>query len=229
MEVSFKVSDNSSTNSRSSGPPHPSLQPVRMSTIFCERTRQGTHLPHDSLRKNRAQFRAISNIHLPSAHTTIAAEPSMEPVLDIDLKSRATSIIDPGKNPEAAPEGAHAFTFFPSRGPPASFMITSDAEVPMGTSKTPGLRTSPLTPTNFRPAAPFRPAALYQSGPRSRICAIVANVSTLFNAVGLPHKPTVAELGGLIRGSARLPSMASRSALPSPQMYPPGLMKISMS
>ena len=31
----------------------PCVQPASISTIFCEPTRQGTHLPHDSLRKNR--------------------------------------------------------------------------------------------------------------------------------------------------------------------------------
>ena len=36
--------------------------------------------------------------------------------------------------------------------------------MPIGISKTPGARTWPLTPTNFDPAAPFTPCALYQSG-----------------------------------------------------------------
>ena len=90
--------------------------------------------------------------------------------------------------------------------------------MPMGTSKTPGSRTSPLTPINFSPAVPPWPCDLYHSTPRSRICGTFAKVSTLLITVGLPHSPCWPGKGGLLRGSARLPSIASSSALSSPQM-----------
>ena len=76
---------------------------------------------------------------------------------------------------------------------------------------------------------PFVPCALNQSTPRTRITVAKANVSTLLIAVGWFHRPFVPGKGGLLRGSARLPSIASSNALSSPQIYPPGLTKISRS
>jgi len=54
-------------------------------------TRQGTHLPHDSFLKKRWAFSAMSSMHVPSAQTTIAPEPSIEPAWSSALKSSATS------------------------------------------------------------------------------------------------------------------------------------------
>ena len=92
--------------------------------------------------------------------------------------------------------------------------------MPIGTSKTPGLRTSPLTPTNLTPGEPFLPAVFIQSTPFARITGTKKKVSTLLMTVGLAHSPppTCPGNGGLLRGSARLPSIASSSALSSPQM-----------
>jgi hypothetical protein len=45
-----------------------------------------------------------------------------------------------------------------------------------------------------------------------------ANVSTLLSRVGLSNRPLVSSCGGLLRGSARRSSIASTSALCSPQM-----------
>ena len=70
------------------------------------------------------------------------------------------------------------------------------------------------------------PCALYQSTPRSRIKGTFENVSTLLMTVGLFHSPCWTGNGGLLRGSARLPSIASSNALSSPQMYPPGLTNV---
>src|SRR6267154_4205921 len=95
--------------------------------------------------------------------------------------------------------------------------------IPSGTSNTPGRAVCPLTPTNFKPREPLRPADLYHSTPRERICGTLINVSTLLITVGFCHNPTTPGNGGLLRGSARCPSIASISALSSPQIYPPGL------
>ena len=73
-------------------------------------------------------------------------------------------------------------------------------------------------PTNLSPAAPFLPCALNHSGPLARIDGTITNVSTLLMTVGLPCRPWVPGKGGLLRGSARLPSSASSSADSSPQM-----------
>ena len=56
-----------------------------------------------------------------------------------------------------------------------------------------------------------------------------ANVSTLLMSVGWPCRPCVPGNGGLFRGSPRLSSSASSSAVSSPRMYPPGETKIEMS
>src|SRR5207244_3143186 len=45
------------------------------SAIFCEPTRQGTHLPHDSFRKKRTKPSARSRTQVPSPIATIAPEP----------------------------------------------------------------------------------------------------------------------------------------------------------
>ena len=54
-------------------------------------TRQGTHLPQDSLRKKRTALSAMSSMQRPSAQTTMAPEPSMEPAAASDLKSSGRS------------------------------------------------------------------------------------------------------------------------------------------
>ena len=101
---------------------------------------------------------------------------------------------------------------------------------PSESSKIPGLAHVAADADEFQ-SRPLRPGpcALYQSTPLTRICGTFANVSTLFSAVGLFHTPWVTGNGGLLRGSARLPSIASISAVSSPQIYPPGLTKISRS
>src|SRR5215469_870448 len=119
-------------------------------------------------------------------------------------------------NPEAAPDGEKALTGLPLGGPPARPRMASETGIPIGISYTPGYRTSPDKPTNFSPAVPSRPCDLNQPTPLASIWGTLAKVSTLLSAVGFCHNPTVAELGGLLRGSARLPSMASSWALPSP-------------
>src|SRR5271155_1835348 len=229
IEVRRSAPESSSIKATSAADPLPCVQPVSISTNFCEPTRQGTHLPQDSLRKNCVEFSAMSSMQRSSAHTTRAPEPSIEPASASDLKSNRTSAMDAGKYPEDGPEGANPFSFFPSAMPPACLKISSDTGVPIGTSYTPGCTTSPLTPINFSPAEPFTPCDLYQSTPRKRMGGTFANVSTLLMTVGLFHNPCCTGNGGLLRGSARLPSIASSSAVSSPQIYPPGLTNISRS
>src|ERR1700733_13991399 len=229
IEVSRRAPESSSISATSAAEPLPSVQPVNISTNFCEPTRHGTHLPQDSLRKNCVELSAMSSMQRSSAHTTSAPEPSIAPQPASDLKSSRTSAMDAGRYPEDGPEGAKPFNCFPSAIPPPYLKISSDTGVPSGTSYTPGCTTSPLTPINFSPAAPFKPCDLYQSTPRNRIVSTFANVSTLLMTVGLFHRPCCTGNGGLLRGSARLPSIASSSAVSSPQIYPPGLTNISRS
>src|ERR1039457_6334407 len=229
MEVMRIAWNNSSHNCLSSGWDSPDDQADRMVTNFCEPTRHGTHLPHDSLRKKRTEFKAMSSMQRLSAQTTMAPEPTIEPASATALKSKGKSSIEAGRYPEDGPEGANASRVMPSITPSAYLKIRSRYEVPMGTSKTPGCTTSPLMPTNFSPVDPFTPWALNHSTPRASMAAVKVKVSTLLITVGRFHNPFVPGKGGLLRGSARLPSNASSSALSSPQIYPPGLTKISRS
>src|ERR1700689_949847 len=119
IEVSRRASESSSIRLISFEDPSPMVHPVSRSTIFCEPTLHGTHLPQDSLRKNRVAFSAMSNMHVPSAQTTSAPEPSMEPASASDLKSNRTSAMDAGRYPDEGPDGAKPFSFFPLERPPA--------------------------------------------------------------------------------------------------------------
>ncbi len=117
MEVSFSASVRSSISAMSAADPLPCVQPVRISTIFCEPMRQGTHLPQDSLRKNFTAFSAMSSMQRPSAHTTIAPEPSMEPMAASDLKSSRTSTFEAGKYPDDGPGWRERLQLFSARDP----------------------------------------------------------------------------------------------------------------
>ena len=210
--------ERSSIIGRCSARPSPRAIWPSTSTSLAEPTRQGTHLPHDSLRKKRTALSAMSSMHARSSSTSSAPEPSIEPAAASDLKSSGVSSAEGGRKPEAGPDGAHALSGRPPATPPARSKMTCRAGVPMAISYTPGRATSPLMPMNLRPAAPFLPCALNHSGPFARIDGTIANVSTLLIAVGFPCSPWVPGNGGLLRGSARLPSSASSSADSSPQM-----------
>ena len=64
---------------------------VRIRCALCEPTRHGTHLPHDSLRKKRSTFVAAASRSVPSASTTTAPEPSIDPASASGSKSSGTS------------------------------------------------------------------------------------------------------------------------------------------
>ena len=56
----------------------------------------------------------------------------------------------------------------------------------------------------------------------------LTSVSTLLTTVGLPKRPSTTGNGGLLRGSPRLPSIDSKIAVSSPQMYAPAPLRISI-
>ncbi len=64
---------------------------------------------------------------------------------------------------------------------------------------------------------------------RAGSAGTLTSVSTLLTAVGLPKRPTSTGNGGLLRGSPRPPSIDSKSAVSSPQMYAPAPRRSSMS
>src|SRR5665213_1196854 len=150
--------------------------------------------------------------------TTTAPDPSIDCSAFILSQSSGVSSNDAGRYPDDGPEGAKPTISRPSSAPPPKSSISSRYVIPIGTSNTPGRRTFPVIPTNFTPGDPCRPKLRYHSPPLPRIVIAWVNVSTLFSAVGFPHRPELIVRGGLLRGSARLPWMASISAVSSPQI-----------
>ena len=93
----------------------------------------------------------------------------------------------------------------------------------------PASRRGPRRRTASGPVEPSVPMRAYAAAPHRRMSGTLASVSTLLTAVGLPNRPTSTGNGGLLRGSPRLPSIDSNSAVSSPQMYAPAPRRSSMS
>ncbi len=81
IEVSRMVASSSTMRSSTSSgrPPATPTSSARIECAFIDPTRHGTHFPHDSLRKKRSTFVAAASRSVPSAMTTSAPEPSIEP------------------------------------------------------------------------------------------------------------------------------------------------------
>ena len=180
-------------------------------------TRQGTHWPHDSSRKNAAIRRSWSTMSTERSSTSTTPEPS------VALAARVASMVSgrsrssgPTK-PPAAPPSSTAPSSLPSRMPPAR-SIRSRSVGPNSTSYTPGSRTAPDTQKSLRPFDPSLPCAAHAAPPRSRMCGTFTSVSTLLITVGLPNSPDSTGKGGLLRGSPRYPSIELKIAVSSPQM-----------
>src|SRR5687768_17712185 len=92
----------------SEGPCSPRDHAASSSVSFADPTRHGTHLPHDSLRKNLTAFSAMSSMHARSSQTTTAPEPTVEPAFCIAAQSIGKSRDVAGKYPAAGPDGANA-------------------------------------------------------------------------------------------------------------------------
>src|SRR3954466_14669870 len=99
-------------------PRRPIVHSAIISASFIEPVRHGTHLPHDSLRKNRTELSAMSSMHARSSHTTIAPEPTVAPAAVIAFQSSGRSSIDAGRYPPAGPDGAYDFNVRPAATPP---------------------------------------------------------------------------------------------------------------
>src|SRR3954453_7878532 len=119
----------------------------------------------------------MSSMQARSSQTTIAPEPTVAPAAVIAFQSSGRSSIEAGRDPPAGPDGADDFSVRPAGTPPANPSISSLYDVPIGTSNTPGLTTSPLTPTNLTPAEPFFPADFIQSTPFARMTRTKKKVS----------------------------------------------------
>src|SRR3954454_1467588 len=82
---------------------------------------------------------------------------------------------------------------------------------------------------SFGPVDAGVPIVAYAAPPSRRITGTFARVSTLLTVVGLPKSPFATGNGGLLRGSARSPSIDSKSAVSSPAMYAPAPRRTSTS
>ena len=88
-----------------------------MTCAFAEPTRHGTHLPQDSSRKNRSTLTAAASRSVPSAMTTIAPDPSIDPAACTVPKSSSASSLSGPMKFEDAPPGWMAPSGLPLRHP----------------------------------------------------------------------------------------------------------------
>ena len=107
--------------------------------------------------------------------------------------------------------------------------MRSRSVAPNSTSYVPGLATWPDRQNSLGPVDVGVPICAYASPPIVTMCGMLASVSTLLTTVGLPNSPISTGNGGLLRGSPRLPSIDSKRAVSSPQMYAPAPRRSSMS
>ena len=113
--------------------------------------------------------------------------------------------------------------------------MSSMSGVPISTSTTVGVTTSPTTVQTIGPGDSSVPIDRYHSGPRARMCGTLDNVSTLLTSVGLDWFVGSASLlgaddqpacgpvanrpcwyGGAQRGSGSSPSMTWSRPVSSP-------------
>ena len=121
--------------------------------------------------------------------------------------------------------GNTALTVRPSGAPPPMPWINSRSENPIGSSYTPGYRTSPLSVSNIVPGESSVPIDRNHSAPSRRMYETFASVSGLFTTVGLGlsgRRKSPSIHGGTVRGRGGLPSITSRSAFSSPKRYSSG-------
>ena len=191
-------------------------------------TRHGTHWPHDSSRKKAAirwRSRGRSTV---SSRTRTTPEPSVVPAARAPSNVSGTSRSSGPRKPPAAPPISTACSGRPPGTPPAR-SSTSRSVAPKRTSYVPGRATWPERQRSFVPVEPSVPTSANAGPEPSTTSSTLTSVSTLFTTVGFPKRPTSTGNGGLLRGSPRLPSIDSKIAVSSPQMYAPAPRRISTS
>src|SRR6185437_3629925 len=208
----------SSVRTEPSGAPRTS----RPSSSSCRTvpTRQGTHCPQDSSRKNRAILRSSAVMSAVSSRTRTTPDPSVAPMARTPSNVSGASSASGPTNEPAAPPSSTARSGRPPRTPPAA-SITWRSVTPNSYSYRPGRSTWPDRQNSRVPVEFSVPMAAKAGPPIRRISRTQSSVSTLLMAVGFPNRPDCAGNGGLLRGSARLPSIELHSAVSSPAMYAP--------
>ncbi len=227
--VSETVSASSSKRSSCSSFPRPSVMSVIISSIRSIPSRQGTHLPHDSSWRKFRKYFVTSTIQDPSSITTIPPEPTIEPASARMSKSIGRLNFSTGRHPPDGPPIWTALIIFPSTAPPPISNTTSWMGIPIATSTSPVFLMRPVRARIFVPLLPFVPLEANQDEPFKIIDGMLAQVSTLFTAVGFPSIPFWMGNGGRWRGSPILPSMERMSAVSSPHTNAPAPWTISIS
>jgi hypothetical protein len=143
--------------------------------------------------------------------------PSADPVAATDSKSSGTSRCWSVRIPADEPPAVQNLSRCPPRIPPDS-SSNSRSVMPSGASYVPGVLTWPERLKIPQPLDFSVPMLANQSAPLRMIGTALAIDSTLFTFVGRAYTPATAGNGGLFRGSPRLPSSESSSAVSSPQM-----------
>ena len=129
-------------------------------------TRQGTHCPHDSSRKNAAIRRSIAGKSADVSRASTTPDPSVAPISRVPSRVSGTSSWSGDTKPPAAPPSSTARSS--PRTPPAS-TSSSRSVVPKSTSYTPGVGTAPATQNSFVPVERPAPIEANAGPPTARI------------------------------------------------------------
>ena len=122
--------------------------------------------------------------------------------------------------PDGPPVCTALIRALPTGPPPMSLTIRSMV-MPMGTSTRPVFLILPTRLKILVPVFPLVPTRANCSAPSEMMTGMLAHVSTLLMAVGLPSMPFSTGNGGRWRGSPILPSMDRIRAVSSPQTKAP--------
>ena len=166
-------------------------------------TRQGTHWPHDSSRKNAAMRRTRPQRSTESSSATTTPDPRLAPMARVPSKVRGTlELLGRHEAPRRAAE-QHRLELPPSRhaAGQAQERLQRRAE---GHLVEPGPGHVSRDAEELRAASsPSVPTAANAGPARRTMSRTFTRVSTLLTTVGLPNRPATVGNGGLLRGSPR--------------------------
>jgi hypothetical protein len=167
--------------------------------------------------EERAIRRSVPTMSAVSSKTITTPEPSVAPIARVASNvSGVSSASGPTKTPAAPPSRTAGCARSPGTPPASSSSSRSVART--RPRRRPGARRG-RDAEELRAGRALGADRLNASAPASpTISRTLTSVSTLLTTVGLPNSPTSTGNGGLLRGSPRLPSIDSKSAVSSPQM-----------
>src|SRR5690348_8410368 len=175
-------------------------------------TRQGTHWPHDSSRKNAAIRSSTGARGTVSSKTMITPLPSVTPASRVASNDSSRSSMSGPTNAPAAPPSRIDRSSCPARTPPAMSSI-SRSVTPNGASYRPGRSTQPDRQNRRIPVEPSVPRSANARPPSRTMSSTFTSVSTLLITVGFWNSPASTGNGGLLSGSPRKPSIELKRAV----------------